>query len=34
MLGGPSPEVLKAEEDEPRLKAAEAAVQEQDLIIE
>lgn len=34
MLGGPSPEVLKAEENEPRLKAAETAVQEQDLIIE
>lgn len=33
-FGGPSAEVLKAEENEPQLKAAEAAVQAQDLIIE
>jgi sodium-dependent phosphate cotransporter len=34
MLAGPSPEVLKAEENEQQLKAVEAAVQKQDLIIE
>jgi sodium-dependent phosphate cotransporter len=34
MFAGPSPEVLKAEADQQQLKAAEAAVQEQDLIIE
>jgi sodium-dependent phosphate cotransporter len=34
MLGGASPEVLKAETNEQQLKAAETAVQEQDLIIE
>jgi sodium-dependent phosphate cotransporter len=33
-LGGASPEVLKAEANDQQLKAAEAAVQEQDLIIE
>jgi sodium-dependent phosphate cotransporter len=34
MLGGASSEVLKAEENQPQLKAVEAAVQEQDVIIE
>lgn len=34
MLGGPSPEVVKAQEDEPQLKAVEAAVQAKDVVIE
>jgi sodium-dependent phosphate cotransporter len=34
MLGGASPEVLKAEENVQQLKAVEAAVQEQELVIE
>jgi sodium-dependent phosphate cotransporter len=34
MLGGKSPEVVKAEEDSQQLKAAESAVQAQDLVIE
>jgi sodium-dependent phosphate cotransporter len=33
-FGGPSPEVLKAEENDAQLKAVEAAVQEQEMIIE